>query len=94
MSIFEGAIVLSPEEIGPIYKKDPGPFSEGQRVCCPLKMFARRKTSHCESCEYFNGIARKHVIGTFKDELTSVGLLYTIVCSHPVSRGIAFFPED
>jgi len=88
------ALLLDDERLKEIQSKDPNPFTDGMRICCPLKGFGHRRTSLCLSCEHFGGIGQKATTGGDFTLPENVAHKYTIICGHPVARGLSWFPED
>ncbi len=72
-----------------------GPFLPGIRIHCPERNFAWRKTEHCSKCAFLRGIGKREIEPALdhRDPVNATRL-YKILCGHPMSRGIAYFPED
>lgn len=65
------------------------------RVACPIKGFSRRRVTACPDCEFFQGMAKRIVIGPVDDSRPElIARQYTVICGHPVARSISYFPED
>jgi hypothetical protein len=67
------------------------PFQKGIRVACPMKNFQSRQTIFCLSCDMFKGICVK---GKEGQDVLSATENNKIICAHPISRKLSYFPED
>ena len=87
--------VIPCEAVRRMHLEDSGPFAGDFRTSCPARRFQKRGVQACTDCEYFGGLGKRTVIGEAdagKPEEASK--LFTVICAHPISRAIHYFPED
>lgn len=93
--IAEQLEVIPREAVRRMHLTESGPFGGDFRTSCPDRHFQKRGLAPCINCEFFGGLGRRVVIGTLNQKKPSdVTKLYTVICAHPVSRAIHYFPED
>lgn len=89
------ANILDLEESERMKDRAEGPFIHGIRVHCPLKSFAVRKTEFCIGCKFFKGVIKRKMSGEIDmKDLKIISRMYSIFCSHPISRSLCEVPED
>ncbi len=87
--------IITTKQTSDMFIKQEGLFTKGFRVHCPLKAFAPRRTKFCLGCEHFKGVIKRTLKGEYDPRDPRIIMkLYRVACSHPVSRGIMFVPED